>query len=392
MYFSRLQYLLDQYAANRCSKTELLELLKLIATENSTEELEIVLKNIWDDLNDLDELPEIDQEKMYASIIATKKPDTNKQSKIWWRIAAAAIATILFGTVLFNFNNATFLKLFKSSAYMASHPIVPGTNKAVLTLADGSKIDLNNSIGQTLGHFGNIKIIKNGNAQITYQVNADKTDAVAQTTYNVLATPKGGQYEIVLSDGSKVVLNANSSLRFPSVFSPDQRTVELNGEAYFEIAKNKRSPFKVMANGTEIKVLGTHFNVMAYHDEACVKTTLVEGSVQVSKNMLNKIIAPGQQARVNNTDHTINISESNVEEALAWKNGYFLFQDESIESVMRKIARWYDVEIIFKDDIQAEEFGGKISRYERIQDVLKPLELTGSVHFKIEGRRIIVTK
>lgn len=391
MYFSRLQYLLDQYAANRCSKTELLELLNLIATENTTEELEIVLKNIWDDLNDLDELPEIDQEKMYAAIIATKKPETNKQSKIWWRIAAA-IATILFGTVLFNFNNDTFLKLFKSSDYIASQRIVPGTNKAVLTLADGSKIDLNNSVGQTLGHFGNIKIIKNGNAQITYQVNADKTDAVAQTTYNVLATPRGGQYEIILSDGSKVILNANSSLRFPSAFNPDHRTIELSGEAYFEIAKNKRSPFKVKANGTEIKVLGTHFNVMAYHDEACVKTTLVEGSVQVSKNMVNKIIVPGQQARVSNIDHTINITESNVDEALAWKNGYFLFQDESIESVMRKIARWYDVEIIFKDDIQAEEFGGKISRYERIQDVLKPLELTGSVHFKIEGRRIIVTK
>ncbi|SDL35292.1 FecR family protein [Pedobacter sp. ok626] len=392
MNFSRLEYLLNQYALNQCSKKELLELMSLIGHYESTEDLELSLRNIWNGLNDQDEVPPIDQEKIYAKIMASQDSPILKKNWLWRPLAAAVIAVILLGIAFYSFNGSQVLNQLIALAKPVKYQITPGTNKATLRLANGSIINLNNSAEPSLTNYGNIQIKKNSNGQIIYQVIADSTDTKLASTYNVFTTPKGGQYEIILADGSKVFLNANSSLTFPTAFSATQRDVVLKGEAYFEIAKNKKKPFKVSANGTEIKVLGTHFNVMAYEDEPLLKTTLFEGSVQVNTHTTTKVIKPGQQAVTYKNQSTIDINESKPDEDLAWKNGYFLFQDEGIESVMRKIARWYDVEVVYKESIPGGEFGGKISRYKNILDVLKPLELTGSVHFKLEGRRIIVTQ
>jgi len=392
MNFSRLEYLLNQYALNQCSKKELLELMSLIGRYESTEDLELSLRSIWNGLNDQDEFPPIDQEKIYAKIMASQDSPILKKNWLWRPLAAAVIAVVLLGITFYSFNGSQFLNRLITLAKPEKYHITPGTNKATLRLANGSIINLNNSTEPSLINYGNIQIKKNSNGQIIYQVIADSTDTKLASTYNVFTTPKGGQYEIILADGSKVFLNANSSLTFPTTFSATQRYVVLKGEAYFEIAKNKKKPFKVSANGTEIKVLGTHFNVMAYEDEPVLKTTLFEGSVQVNTRTTTKVIKPGQQAVTYKNQSTIDINESKSDEDLAWKNGYFLFQDEGIESVMRKIARWYDVEVIYKKSIPGGEFGGKISRYKNILDVLKPLELTGSVHFKLEGRRIIVTQ
>ncbi|SMC52520.1 FecR family protein [Pedobacter africanus] len=392
MNFSRLEYLLNQYALNQCSKKELLELMSLIGQNESTEDLKLSLRNLWNGLNDQDEVPPIDQEKIYAQIMASQDFPKSKKNRLWQPLAAAVAAVVLLCIAFYSFNGSQALDQFTALAKPVKYHIKPGTNKATLRLANGSTINLNNSAEPSLTNYGNIQIKKNSHGQIIYQVIADSTDARLASSYNVFTTPKGGQYEIILADGSKVFLNANSSLTFPTVFSATQRNVVLKGEAYFEIAKNKKKPFKVSANGTEIKVLGTHFNVMAYEDEPLLKTTLFEGSVQVNTNTATKTIKPGQQAVTYKNQSAIDINESKPDEDLAWKNGYFLFQDEGIESVMRKIARWYDVEVVYKESIPGGEFGGKISRYENILDVLKPLELTGSVHFKLEGRRIIVTQ
>nr|WP_255526823.1 FecR family protein [Pedobacter sp. MC2016-24] len=212
-----------------------------------------------------------------------------------------------------------------------------------------------------------------------------------------VTTPMGGTYQISLPDGSKVWLNAASSLTFPSNFDGQRdRRVEVKGEAYFEISKayvkqgghEKRQAFVVVTNKQEIEVLGTHFNVKNYEDEPGVRTTLLEGSIKVSAGAERKIIVPGQQAFSNGAG--IEVSSVNVSDVVAWKDGNFQFNDENIENVMRAISRWYDVDIVFKGAITREKFGGTISRSKPIAEVLASLEETGYVKFKIEGRRVII--
>ncbi|MNX85526.1 fec operon regulator FecR [compost metagenome] len=225
---------------------------------------------------------------------------------------------------------------------------------------------------------------------LVYQL-TDKPNPSGKTSYNTIETPKGGQYQLILPDGSKVWLNAASSLTFPTSFvSLKTRKVELIGEAYFEIAKNKTSPFIVKSAKQEVKVLGTHFNINSYADEQSTTTTLLEGSVNiVSLNKAeNIILKPGQQSTLNN--NKINVTEINTEEAIAWKNGLFIFNDENIKSIMKKIARWYNVEITFKGNLDHVSFVGNYARNKDLESLLENIELTEKVHFKIEGRRIEV--
>jgi len=208
--------------------------------------------------------------------------------------------------------------------------------------------------------------------------------------FNTISTPVGGQYTVVLPDGSKVWLNAASSLKFPTAFTGTERRVELTGEGYFEVAKNKHMPFKVNFNREEVEVLGTHFNISAYPDEAVTRTTLLEGSVRISKNNIKKILVPGQQAISSMQTGGFNIAEVNTDEAIAWKNGLFLFHNENIRSIMKKIARWYNVDVNYQGSFTNQEYGGRISQSKNLSEILKNLELTGTIHFKIEGRRVTV--
>jgi len=273
--------------------------------------------------------------------------------------------------------------------------IAPGGNKATLTLASGAKIVLEDARNGALSKQGNTVITKSG-SQLAYNtaINAVKGTANAATTttvdYNTITTPKGGQYNLVLADGTKVKLNAASSLKYPTAFAGKERNVELTGEAYFEVVKNKAMPFKVKTANQTVEVLGTHFNINAYADEAAIKTTLFEGSVKVSSGTNMMVIKPGQQA-VADSENSLQLADNvDTDEVLAWKNEMFQFNEADIKTIMRQIARWYDVDIEFKGKLPPDLYRGKISRNVNVSEVLKILQLSG-VNFTIEGRKIIVT-
>ena len=268
------------------------------------------------------------------------------------------------------------------------NPIQPGGNKAVLTLANGSKIILDGAKNGVLANQGNTSVDKTRDGTLVYDASKISAGTIgAQSAYNTIATPCGGQYQVVLPDGSKVWLNSASSLKFPVAFSGKERNVELIGEAYFEVAKNKAKPFKVVVNNSVVEVLGTHFNIMAYKDEKTTNTTLLEGSVKVTSGNEHKLIVPGEQARVNGN---IQIAKVDAAQAIEWKNGNFNFSHEDIESIMRKVSRWYNVSVEYQGALTHEGFVGTVPRSENISEVLNTLELTGLVHFKMMERRIIV--
>lgn len=309
----------------------------------------------------------------------------------WYKWVAAAIIIVMLGTTAYFTiyrqpgsneiaNEATPQERFKND-------ILPGGNKAVLTLADGSTIILDDAQNGALAQQGNTKVIKLG-GKLSYDPANSGTNEVL---YNTIATPRGGQYQIELPDGSQVWLNAASSLRFPTAFAGKERRVEISGEAYFEVAKNKAMPFVVGVNGAEVQVLGTHFNVMAYGEEKALKTTLLEGSVRFVSGSKKSMLKPGQQSQLNKEGQVKVLSSVDVEEVMAWKNGMFHFENADIEKVMRELSRWYDVEVVYQTENIKQLFVGQVSRHLKLSEVLTALEqLTDDVKFKIEGKRIIV--
>jgi ferric-dicitrate binding protein FerR (iron transport regulator) len=206
---------------------------------------------------------------------------------------------------------------------------------------------------------------------------------------NTVATPRGGQYQLVLNDGSKVWLNSASSLSFPAVFKGKTREVEITGEAYFEVAKNAKMPFKVKVNNTVVEVFGTHFNIMAYNDEAEMTTTLLEGSVKISNKQYTNMLKPGQQATINHNGPIRVTDEPDADDAIAWKEGIFQFRDADLEAIMRQAARWYDVQVSFAGKIPSKEFTGRISRNVKASELMGMLKYMG-VNFKIEDKHITV--
>jgi transmembrane sensor len=265
----------------------------------------------------------------------------------------------------------------------------PGGNKAILTLADGSAVVLDTANNGMLSQQGSTRVQKTADGKLAYNSTSSGSNEVL---YNTIATPRGGQYQMTLADGSRVWLNAASSLRFPVAFNGKERIVELTGEAYFEVAKNKSKPFKVKVAGTsEVEALGTHFNVHAYADEAAVTTTLLEGKVKVNGNKTDELILiPGEQSQFYTNGELTKNKTADAEAVLAWKNGKFNFGDEaSIETVMRQIARWYDVNVEYRGTVKGS-IGGSISRNVNASKVFEMLEMTGVVKFKIEGKKVIV--
>jgi ferric-dicitrate binding protein FerR (iron transport regulator) len=265
--------------------------------------------------------------------------------------------------------------------------LAPGRNQALLTLADGRTVLLDQAGRGLLARQGASQVQKTADGQLRYAASAPT--ASQPLLYNTVATPRGGQYQLTLPDGSQVWLNAASSLRFPVAFAGAERRVELTGEAYFEVAKDARHPFKVAARGAEVTVLGTHFDVQAYPDEPVLATTLLEGAVRLTQGAQQALLRPGQQARPR-PDGSIQVREVDVQHAVAWKTGYFVFNDEPIEGIMRQVARWYDVDVQYQGVLTDKDFNGKISRYKDAAAVLRMLELTGTVHFTTQGRRITV--
>jgi transmembrane sensor len=299
----------------------------------------------------------------------------------WARVAAAAILILSVGGY-FLWQFAGVQPMTVNQLANSKKDIPPGANKATLIIA-GSGTLLLDSLKAGI-------VVRPGKLTYDDQTKiAGKPDSLLNEEIKMLTlqTPRGGNYRLVLPDGSVAWLNAASRLVFPSSFKGRrQRVVELNGEGYFEVAKNKAVPFIVKSKGQQVEVLGTHFNINSYDDEPAIKTTLLEGSVRIG----NAVLKPGEQAEeANGTVNTITVDADDV---IGWKNNYIVFQDEQIASVMRKISRWYDVEVVYEGEVPTDDFGGRVNRRAYISQVLKKLELTNKVHFKITGRRITVTK
>ena len=365
--------LYEKYLAGKCSVNEQVEL------ENYQDSFKLKEQQ-WDSrtMGNSEEIKQSIQEDLNYSIQEHSK---NRIFKIRaWQSTAAAILILLTAGIYY-YQTSSKPIIVKTKIPRFKNDVAPGNNKAILTLDDDAKTGI-------LASESNIDIKKTGVGQLEYTAG---TQTVKTVKYNILSTPLGGEYQLVLPDGSKVWLNSGSTLRFPTAFIGSERIVELKGEAYFDIAKNPKMPFLVRTNNAmDIKVLGTQFNVMAYDDEKNINTTLIEGSVEVLKESGKTTLKPGQEAILNKRSGNIKVASADLEQAIAWKNGYFIFYNENIESIMRKVSRWYNVDIVYQGNLNNKDFVGTISRNKNVSELLKMLELTGAIHFSIDGRRITV--
>lgn len=363
--------LLEKYRLGKCTLEELRLLQKWFHHLGEEER---------SDLTEADLINAKNIFKQYADSLTHK----HRSVFSWSRIAAAA-SILLFLSVGTYF----VLHAHRSASQQISYvnDVKPGSNSATLTLGNGQKIVLNTKPNGQLAVQGKMVVTKTANGQLQYQqsVSADN-----EVMFNTITTNRKEQYKVILADGTSVWLNAASSIKYPTTFTGNSREVSITGEAYFEVAHNAAKPFRVSSQGQIVEVLGTHFNVNSYADEPAAKTTLLEGSVRVTANNNIKIIAPGEQTVL--MGGQLSVSEANTEEAVAWKNGYFRFNKEAIGSIMRKLSRWYDIDVRFEGGMPDDEFTGTISRFTNISEVLKALEYYKTVHFKVEGRRVTVSK
>ena len=400
-----IEGLFKRYLDNQCSPDEIRLLLQHF---NAGENEDLLRSLMREQSNLIQDAPLISDETSKPLLDAAFKKIQNAiavDNKIrqinvhpfyrnsWFRACAAATIILIVSTTAYYFlhkNNETVFALKQTPMHQAKE-IPPGTNNAVLTLDNGTAIMLDSAANGTLAQQGNTDVQKI-NGQIAYR----KTDMEMNTkpVYNTITTANGNQYQLILSDGSKVWLNAASSIRFPASFTGKERKVAITGEAYFEVAHDASKPFKVdfsdKAGGTgEIEVLGTHFDVNAYDDESASKTTLLEGSVKIKTANQVQMLTPGQQAAI--TSNTITLKKDvDVSQVVAWKDGFFVFNNTDIQTIMRQVARWYDIDVIFEGKIPSDGFTGKISRNVPLSDFLKVLQLN-NVHVRTEGRSVTIS-
>ena len=381
---SRFEILLQAYINDSLNSEELAELNELIDSNESLLQISILKdlqQNSFAGLTDAEQ-----RQKMYTNILKRTRK-SNRVIPLWTKIAAAAIIVVVFSIVYFYSNHNPQKQIAKTETQQQrfKNDVAPGGNKAVLTLANGSQIILDSAANGTLTQQGNTKIIKLDSGQLSYNTSDVKSTEVL---YNTISTPRGGQYQIVLSDGSKVWLNAASSLRFPAFFTGKERDVELTGEAYFEVTKNTAMPFTVTVNDLHVRVLGTHFNINAYNDETSVKTTLLKGSVRVADHESIVNLKPGQQAQLKDNALMV-INNVDIEKVISWKTGFFEFDNTDLATIMRQISRWYNVDVRYEGKQSGETFGGRISRELNLSNILSMLETNG-VKFRLEGKKLIV--
>lgn len=380
----RYRVLLDGHKANRLTETEEVELFALL----NKPEYQILLEQ-----DILEQLRLVQESGPFLSDAATKRISqeiiNTKPEQTPWKKWAVAAAVLLMGTAawLLLQNQANPYKSPAVATNTTKHDVAPGGNKATLTLADGANVVLDSLANGIITQQGNTIILKPANGRLTYsaKVNAGRP---ASIVYNTLSVPRKGKFQLRLEDGSDVWMNAASTLRFPASFNGVNRTVELEGEAYFEIAANRKQPFHVKINGINLEVLGTSFNVMAYKNEDHISATILSGAVRVSRGDSETLLSPGQQLQLKEGNVQI-LKNVDTEQAIAWKENNFYFKNASISVIMRAIARWYDVEIVYQDDCK-ERFFARLSRDLPLSHVLKALELTGKVHFQINENKITV--
>jgi len=307
------------------------------------------------------------------------------QLRKWGRWAAAAVLAAAVAGAFF------WLKPAKTKGtgaiHMAQKEVPPGGNKAILTLADGTMVVLDSAGTGPIARQGNSTIVKKADGQIEYDV---KGLAGEKVMINTMQTPRGGQYQLTLPDGTKVWLNSESSISYPAVFLGGERNVKITGEAYFEVTGDPRRPFKVELNGSSsIEVLGTHFNINAYADEPAMKATLLEGSIRLKNDGSSALLAPGDQAQIGRTIQVH--KDADLDKVVAWKNGLFNFNHSDLPEVMRQLARWYDMDVVYDGAVPDFRFRGKLSKDLSLSQVLRILEAV-DVHFNIVGKTIRVSK
>jgi len=377
---NKAKSLLEKYAAGQCTPEE-------IAIVESW-----YVQQKHDGVHDLMEKERMaDMQEIRNLLISETKPEQKPVRRFWPRIAAAASILLFLSIGIYYLVHKSPQQLITQSQ---KNDISPGSNKAILTLANGKQISLTDVKNGNIAQQGATNIKKTANGQVVYNVNATSTlEKVAEVTYNTMTTPRGGQYHLTLADGTNVWLNAASSIKYPVAFNGKERRVEITGEAYFEVVHNAAMPFNVTVNGQIIEDIGTHFNINAYNDEPATKTTLLEGAVKVSKGKISAMLKPGQQAVVMNKGNNslLNVSDNvNTDLVMAWKNGRFSFYNSDIQTVMRQFGRWYNVEIEYEGKIPSTIFSGEIYRNVNLSKALEILRFT-NINFRVEGRKIIIT-
>ncbi len=390
-----------KYLDRKCTKEEISQLLKHFELPQNETALKAAILQYFENAEAAMQGDERKEEIALREVFTKLKSEIRKynpSSRIkyfqWFKISAVA-AVIL---VLFSISIYFFLNYQNNQSQQVSQiikqDIKPGGNKAILTLANNQKIILTDVKNGQLAQQGNIIIHKTKDGLVVYSVSAatsqtGRVSSAKATAYNTISTPRGGQYQVILPDGSHVWLNSASSIKYPITFAGNNREVKITGEAYFEVAHNAAKPFSVITKGQTVRVLGTHFNINAYGDEQMIKTTLLEGSVRVTANNNIHILKPGEQSRLT-LDGDLKVNEANLAEAVAWKNGLFYFENTSLQNVMRQLARWYGVEIDYEGKIPNRTFTGAIHRDVNVSEVLQILKYT-KVNFKINGKKIVVT-
>lgn len=330
------------------------------------------------------DIKEINLENAWKIIDKNSTPQ--KSNKSYYKYAIAASVALLIGIAYFSKTKSTINTLETQTENTAGEK---NSNDIILTLSDGSKVVLNDKKNGVVANQENVVITKDQDGQIRYDENSE--DHKGKVSYNTLVTPNGKTFQIALPDGTMVWMNAGSSLKYPTYFEGNERTVVLTGEAYFEVAHNAKMPFKVFSNGQEVEVLGTHFNVRAYQNEPVFKTTLLEGKIKITEGDNSSLVKPGQQIVVSLDKHSMKTKEVNAELAIAWKNRLFYFENARYDEIMREIERWYDVDVIYKGKIPDERFEGAIQKDLKLNQVLKMLE-SNDIHFKVSGKEVIVTQ
>ncbi|RFM27754.1 FecR family protein [Deminuibacter soli] len=381
----RLRQLLQLRIEQKLTGEEALELDAALADEANAPMIQALLEALYDELPQTHTLAESAADAMFQQVVQPEDKPVMRKRRLRGRYAALLVAGVLLAStgvwLLYKPKHAAVLPLAQKTV---THDVAPGGNKATLTLADGSSIVLDDAGNGTLTQQGNTKVIKLGNGQLAYNTAGGSGK---QSLFNTISTPRGGQYQVVLPDGSKVWLNAASTLRFPAAFPATEREVELSGEGYFEVAA-ATTPFKVKVNNISVDVLGTHFNINAYPDETGTRTTLLQGAVKISSASGQNILKPGEEGAADNNGG-IHVKAADTEDAVAWKNGIFSFHGDDVQTVMRALSRWYDVQVSYEGKIPEHRFEGRIWRNYTLAQALAVLQAS-DVHFKIENRNLVV--
>lgn len=392
---SRLEYLFRQYFKGNNTSEEREELLQWVCRAGYDDHIKALMDEVWQEVSPEYSMGDMQSEKVLKAIFSIEEKPFRKHFNIKLRVwgAAAAVIALLFGGIWF-FNSQRFSSINNQETYISStaNEKVSSNKKVMLVLGNGAKVTLDSIKNGLISMQGGTSVTKSSN-KLTYN---DQVQGPVK--YNTVITPRGMDYQITLPDGSRVWLNAASSLRFPTAFRGKERQVELTGEAYFEIQTDKDHPFIVklpsVSSGSErgkIKVLGTRFNIMAYADEPAIHTTLVQGAVQVARGKERVVLKPGQQASMNPSQNPgkIKIKKADIAATLAWKDDLFVFHQTKLKEVLRQLTRWYDIDIVYNGNGNAR-LNGMISRKASLSAVLDMLKITSNLKFKREGNTITV--